>query len=1136
MTIKDIFKDIGKGIVSGISAAERGSTPSSFSMPNLAEKDKAFAERNSIDNYSKELSKIANKLDSNKESSIHGASLSTSISTQLDKFKRSAETIGQKDIIVHDPIRSISAIVSLKQFDNVNPTSKDFVNIVANNFSLVQTRLNVLSNNMIMVVSDIKNLQDSFNKKQQAIVSAQVDFNKSFSSAVDSKFELFSTDIKNLKSALVSFEKLTAEQLSKLASSKGTQVQEKLTAASAAFKSTNQIQPGSNGSGWGTVLGLGAAAAGLGAATGLGIGALATLPWTARPEVTGGGSLEDMQRRWEREGFTVGEQFMYGGPYTSPKAKAAAHEWLARAKAERSENYKSKNLIPPTELPTPKGYSKKHGGAPTWSDPSSFYEKTKDYFDTGIDFSFGSPKKYRHGGGASWDNAKDKLYMGRGSPGLDASKPMAPPTPKVPAAGTSYLSLGFGKEPTVKQATPPAVDRLGFGEGLGKFLNKSPALPEPPVHMPPPPLQRRYGFIDSRMTDEVLAQSHFKNWIEGSTSWSPPGMNEFVTGRMGTPGVGGWGGRPCGGMGGGYPGSPSYPRGGISGTKTMPEIPAVAPKRGILEDIIRPQIKTTEGGSKYLASTRAKYFEELDRNPRLKDEVMRAIRAENGKSGKAEAAVLESMVNRAQMYKYPSLSTALHDGFYGPINDSRSSFTSPLSANDLAKGEEALGMVRGGSNLVQFRTDQGMLSDPGSREYLAMPDKGGHIVVEGENYFFKGTGRDNRGREWAETQQQEEEKYNRAQLPSGAISGLASMNIIQGGKGSISKIAGGAAAVNERIAAIETRRALLKDRADPDKYGTGATRVAQMQQQVAGTRRGAITGTLEDQLNYASTQSDVFVEVTSGGQRMEGAPGATGSHRHDQGQAADLKLYRMVDGKKQYLDMRNPDDEKVMSKFMKDSVKAGATGVGAGLGYMGAETMHIGGGPEAAWGGAGWASEALTAGTQERGSFSLAEWKKTQQASKEKSTPFAAGIRRFGMINQPGQTKDTVTQLQRKAAILQDTPRPKVAAVPASKYQMDNQERLSQRKPVETPKKPIEPTKPASGYAMDQQKRESKRKEEPKKMLADNQGAKGRESRPEREIQSAGNEIRNPRSNSADSQDGGPGDQGSGNYDSICFV
>ena len=170
--------------------------------------------------------------------------------------------------------------------------------------------------------------------------------------------------------------------------------------------------------------------------------------------------------------------------------------------------------------------------------------------------------------------------------------------------------------------------------------------------------------------------------------------------------------------------------------------------------------QTSKGGSPYLAQQRQKYFEELDKDPALKDEVMRAIRAENGRSANSMADVLESLANRSVMYKYPSFRTGLHDGFYGPINDGRPSFTRPLSKEELERGEEALNLVRGGSNRIELRTDQGMLSDPGSREYLQMPDRSGWKIVDGENYFYKGVGTDNRGRDFYNTQSKAMAEYD----------------------------------------------------------------------------------------------------------------------------------------------------------------------------------------------------------------------------------------------------------------------------------------------------------------------------------------------------------------------------------------
>ena len=147
-------------------------------------------------------------------------------------------------------------------------------------------------------------------------------------------------------------------------------------------------------------------------------------------------------------------------------------------------------------------------------------------------------------------------------------------------------------------------------------------------------------------------------------------------------------------------------------------------------------------------------------------------------------------------------------------------------------------------------------------------------------------------------------------------------------------------------------------------------RVVESQKQVAGIRKGQITTDLKDQLNYAAHKTGLGVEVVSGGQRMEGAPGHTGSHRHDEGRSADLKLFITdKNGQKIYLSMTNPEDQIKMKAFVKNAVAAGATGVGAALDYMGDKTIHIGGGTPAVWGKdrgpAQWISEAHAEGLSE---------------------------------------------------------------------------------------------------------------------------------------------------------------------------
>jgi muramidase (phage lysozyme) len=139
----------------------------------------------------------------------------------------------------------------------------------------------------------------------------------------------------------------------------------------------------------------------------------------------------------------------------------------------------------------------------------------------------------------------------------------------------------------------------------------------------------------------------------------------------------------------------------------------------------------------------------------------------------------------------------------------------------------------------------------------------------------------------------------------------------------------------------------------------GKSRVKENQASEARTRKQPINPKVKNILEYAAAQNGVQVEVFSGGQARKGSGGPrTGSVRHDEGNAADVRLFRTVDGKKVYLDMRNPDDQKVMSNFAKASASAGATGIGAAPNYMGPNAMHVGLGTKQTWGAGGDADKA----------------------------------------------------------------------------------------------------------------------------------------------------------------------------------
>jgi hypothetical protein len=118
--------------------------------------------------------------------------------------------------------------------------------------------------------------------------------------------------------------------------------------------------------------------------------------------------------------------------------------------------------------------------------------------------------------------------------------------------------------------------------------------------------------------------------------------------------------------------------------------------------------------------------------------------------------------------------------------------------------------------------------------------------------------------------------------------------------------------------------------------GTGAGNVTQAQ---SGIRNQAINGRLENILQTAAVNTGVDVRVTSGGQPAKGSGGGprTGSTRHDNGMAADVQL---ISGGRT-LSLNNPADVPIIQNFISESKKAGATGFGAGNGYMGDNTYHI---------------------------------------------------------------------------------------------------------------------------------------------------------------------------------------------------
>jgi len=141
------------------------------------------------------------------------------------------------------------------------------------------------------------------------------------------------------------------------------------------------------------------------------------------------------------------------------------------------------------------------------------------------------------------------------------------------------------------------------------------------------------------------------------------------------------------------------------------------------------------------------------------------------------------------------------------------------------------------------------------------------------------------------------------------------------GIGNRAGIPGGTAGVGPERGRVQSASIDPNQQTGPAAPGEGGG-VTEAQGRVAAVRKGALDPQLREALEYAAEASGVGVRVTSGGQRMEGAPGRVGSLRHNQGKAADFDVIDPKTGKILALD----DPRRV--KFLEESAAAGAGGTG----------------------------------------------------------------------------------------------------------------------------------------------------------------------------------------------------------------
>lgn len=124
---------------------------------------------------------------------------------------------------------------------------------------------------------------------------------------------------------------------------------------------------------------------------------------------------------------------------------------------------------------------------------------------------------------------------------------------------------------------------------------------------------------------------------------------------------------------------------------------------------------------------------------------------------------------------------------------------------------------------------------------------------------------------------------------------------------------------------------------DPSAGMSARSRVVQ-QQNYARVRTQPISQRLQSLYDAAASEAGIDeVRVFSGGQPSTGL-NRTGSHRHDNGMAGDITLWK--DGK--MLDWANKADLPTVQAFVAAAVRNGATGIGAGPGYMIPGSLHVG--------------------------------------------------------------------------------------------------------------------------------------------------------------------------------------------------
>ena len=154
----------------------------------------------------------------------------------------------------------------------------------------------------------------------------------------------------------------------------------------------------------------------------------------------------------------------------------------------------------------------------------------------------------------------------------------------------------------------------------------------------------------------------------------------------------------------GAPGAATAP--GIQPPASRMSYTPGAPASG--SSAVAPGTSGSLSGDSYLKNQRQSRINEINSDPQLKENVLKMLQLEEGSvSGKTGA--MEALLNRSVMTGN-TIREELFSGFYGPIN--RGMLRNALPERARRSSEEAFNNAASGSNIIQGRTDQGMVGDP----------------------------------------------------------------------------------------------------------------------------------------------------------------------------------------------------------------------------------------------------------------------------------------------------------------------------------------------------------------------------------------------------------------------------------------